>query len=252
MMRLLCTILITTFLALPSLAYESDLIILPNVFITDTSDVESEIDPDSIVLKGYAEFMEDSEAIYLKDINNQFVLNLKVPQKISSKKLVQGYYNNNRRTALNYSKYGSAEYKISPTDRDAVISAGDMSFGTNFNESVDYAELEHTATFFTRYQKDRFALTSAYERTIGSTANNYIDSVYIAPEFQINKILSVKEILSDNRTYNRKKAELVLLIRPLANTKDDRLNLEIGASRTYYMETNFIRDRIRFSTKFKL
>ena len=73
------------------MAYESDLIILPNIFITDTSEAEGEIDPDSITLKGYAEFMEDSEAIYLKDVDDQFVLNLKVPQKIGSQKLINGY-----------------------------------------------------------------------------------------------------------------------------------------------------------------
>ena len=235
------------------MAYESDLIILPNVFITDTSEAEEEIDPNSITLKGYAEFMEDSKAIYLKNPDDdQFVLNLKIPQKLNSKKLVNSYTPNYKNKQRSYSKYEGAEYKISPTSQDAIISTGDVSFGTSIDEEVDYAELEHTATFFTKYKKDKFALTSAYERTIGSTANNYIDSVYIAPELKINKILSIKEILSDNRTYNRKKAELVLSISPLANTKDNRLNFEIGASRTIYEETNFIRDRIRFNTKFKL
>ena len=132
------------------------------------------------------------------------------------------------------------------------MTSGDLSFGTSIDEEVDYAELEHTATFFTKYKKDNFAITSAYERTIGSTYNNYIDSIYVAPEIKINKILSVKNVLSDNRTYNRKKTELVLSINPLANTKDNRLNFEIGASRTFYEQNNFIRDRIRFSTKFKL
>ncbi len=234
------------------MAYESDLIILPNVFITDTSEAEEEIDPNSITLKGYAEFMEDSQAIYLKDLEDQFVLNLKVPQKINSKKLVNSYTPNYKKRPITYSKYDKAEYKISPTNGDATISAGDVSFGTAIGEEVDFAELEHTATFFTKYKKDRFAITSAYERTIGSTANNYIDSVYIAPEFKINKVLSIKEILTDNRTFNRKKAELVLSINPLAKTKENRLRFEIGASRTIYEETNFIRDRIRFNTKFKL
>ncbi len=252
MIRVLCIAVLITFLSLPCMAYESDLIILPNIFITDTSEAEGEIDPDSITLKGYAEFMEDSEAIYLKDVDDQFVLNLKVPQKIGSQKLINGYTPNYKKQQVSYSKYGGAEYKIAPTSRDAVVSAGDVSFGTTIDEEVDYAELEHTATFFTKYKKNKFALTSAYERTIGSTYNNYIDSIYIAPEYKVNKVLSIKEILSDNRTYNRKKAELVLSINPLANTKDNRLNFEIGASRTIYAENNFVRDRIRFSTKFKL
>lgn len=251
-MRVLCAIFLIAFFTLPCLAYDDDLIILPNIFINDTSYIEDEFNPDSIMLKGYAEFMEDSEAIYLKDHNDQFVLNLKIPQKIGSQKLVNEYKRTNKHQPISYSKYGSAEYKIAPTSRDAVITAGDVSFGTTFDQEVDYAELEHTATFFTKYKKNKFALTSAYERTIGSTYNNYIDSIYIAPEYRINKVLSIKEILSDNRTYNRKKAELVLSIDPLAHTKDNRLNFEIGASRTIYAENNFVRDRIRFNTKFKL
>ena len=254
---LFLTVLIAS-LALPCTAeniglnYDKDLIILPNIFINDTSYIEDEINPDSITLKGYAEFLEDSEAIYLTDHDDRLVLNLKVPQKISSKKFANNYTQLTKKSAASYSKYEAAEYKIAPTTRDAIISAGNLSFGTSIDQEVDYAELEHTATFFTKYKKDRFAFTSAFERTIGSTYNNYIDTVYVAPEFRVNKILSVKEVLSDNRTYNRKKAEIVLSIDPLANTKDNRLNFEIGASRTYYGESNFIRDRIRFSTKFKL
>jgi len=257
MKRAFNIICIIAFLSLPcvakntELSYDKDLIILPNIFITDISEAEEEIDTDNITLKGYAEYLEDSEAIYLKDDNDQFVLNLKVPQKITSQKLADEHKKINKKTA-NYSKYGGAEYKIAPETRDAIISAGDLSFGTTIDEEVDYAELEHTATFFTKYKKNKFALTSAYERTIGSTYNNYIDTIYIAPEIKINKILSIKEVLSDNRTYRRKKAELVLSINPLANRKEDRLNFEIGASRTYYEQNDFIRDRIRFNTRFKL
>lgn len=246
MVKLYITTILIIFLSLPCLSYENDLIILPNIFITDTSEAKS----DNYTLKGYAEYLEDTEAIYLKDPDNQFVLNLKIPQKIASQKLVNSYIPKSKN--ISYSKYGGAEYKIAPESGDAIVTSGDLSFGTSIDEEVDYAELEHTATFFTKYKKDRFAITSAYERTIGSTYNNYIDSIYVAPEIKINKILSVKNVLSDNRTYNRKKTELVLSINPLANTKDNRLNFEIGASRTFYEQNNFIRDRIRFSTKFKL
>lgn len=246
MIKIYSTIILIIFLSLPCLSYENDLIILPNIFITDTSEAEYDNSP----LKGYAEYLEDSEAIYLTDSNNQFVLNLKIPQKISAQKFINNNPAINKK--ISYSKYSGAEYKISPVSSDTIVSTGDLLFGTSIDEEVDYSQLEHTATFFTKYKKDRFAITSAYERTIGSTYNNYIDNIYIAPEIKINKILSVKNILSDNRTYNRKKAELVLSINPLANTKDNRLNFEIGASRTFYEQNHFIRDRIRFSTKFKL
>ena len=83
MMRVLCILSLIIFFSLPCMAYESDLIILPNVFITDTSEAEEEIDPNNITLKGYAEFMEDSQAIYLKDPDDdQLVLNLKIQRKL--------------------------------------------------------------------------------------------------------------------------------------------------------------------------
>ena len=79
MVKLYITTILIIFLSLPCLSYENDLIILPNIFITDTSEAKS----DNYTLKGYAEYLEDTEAIYLKDPDNQFVLNLKIPQKTS-------------------------------------------------------------------------------------------------------------------------------------------------------------------------
>ena len=246
--------LIICFLSLPcfskstEISYDKDLIILPNIFITDTTEAEEYIAPSNITLKGYAEYMEDSEAIYLRDDNDQFVLNLKVPQKITSRILTTEASAAKTKKAVTYTRYGDAEYKIAPESRNSIITSGNMSFGTTIDQEVDYSELEHTATFFTKYKKNKFALTSAYERTIGSTYNNYIDSIYIAPELKINNVLSIKEVLTENRTYRRKKAEFVISVNPLAS---NRLNFEVGASRTYYDQSDFVRDRLRFSTRFK-
>ena len=50
---------------------------------TETSDnSDNNIALGATVLKGYAQYVEDSNSIYLKDDNNNFVLNLKNPQKI--------------------------------------------------------------------------------------------------------------------------------------------------------------------------
>ena len=54
---------------------------------TETSDnSDNNIALGATVLKGYAQYVEDSNSIYLKDGNNNFVLNLKNPQKISASK----------------------------------------------------------------------------------------------------------------------------------------------------------------------
>ena len=73
-------------LTLPSYASKDDIpeVKFQRIFLTDTSEAEDYIEPENITLKGYAQYIEDTEAIYLTDDNNQFVLNLKVPQKITT------------------------------------------------------------------------------------------------------------------------------------------------------------------------
>ena len=83
-MKRLLLIMIFLILALPTNAKEP---VFRNIFITDTSEAEEYLIPDSITLKGYAQFLEDSDAIYLKDDDDQFVLNLKKPQKITPEAL---------------------------------------------------------------------------------------------------------------------------------------------------------------------
>lgn len=225
---------------------------MPNVFITDTTEAEEYIEPDNITLKGYAEYMNDMEAVYLKDENDQFILNLKVPQKITSKKLTDEHKKILTQKPVTYSKYGAEEYNIGPQGRVSSVSTGGLSFGTTYDQEIDYSEFEQTAGFFTRYDIGKFGVKTSYERTIGSTYGNYIDNIYIAPEIRLNKIFSVKEVLSANMTYRRKKAEFVLSVNPFANTNDDRLNLELGASQTYYEDSDFVRSKIKFNTRFKL
>lgn len=228
-------------------------LVLPVIFITDTTEAEEEYtEPENITLKGYAEYMEDSEAIYLKDDEDQFVLNLKVPQKIASKSLVNSSIGIYPKKPMTYSKFGAEEYLVIPKDGASVVSSGGLSFGTNMEQEVDYGELEHTATMFTRYDKGKFGVVTAYERTIGSTYNNYFDNLYIAPELRLNKYMSIKEVLTADITRNRKKAELVFSLNPFAKTKDNRLNLELGASQTYDDQNSLIRERIKFNTRFKL
>ncbi len=249
MKKILLIILIS--LALPCFAYDEDLK-LQNIFITDTTEAEEYLEPSNITLKGYAEYLEDTEAVTLTDDNDEFVLNLKVPQKITSKRLVEEHAKILAQKPVKYSKYGAEEYQVIPKGSNAIVSSGGLSFGTSFDQDVDYAQFEQTAGVFTRYDKGRFGLKTSYERTIGSTNNSYIDNIYLTPEFRINNIVSIKEELSSNITYRRKKAELILSIKPFANTKDDRLNLELSAGQTYYEDTAFTRNRLKFNTKFKL
>lgn len=239
------------FLLLPSYARDKN-VKLQNIFITDTTEVEEYIEPDTTTLKGYAEYVENSDAVVLKNDNDEFVLNLKIPQKISSKSLLDNSAPNIAPKPLTYSKFDAEEYKVIPRGRNAVISSGNLSFGTTFDEDLDTSEFEQTAGIFTSYNKGKFGLKTSYKRTIGSTYNNYSDNIYFAPELRLNKMFTIRHILSANIVTRRKKSELVLSIKPFAFTNNDRLNLEIGAGQTYSPDNELIRSKIRFNTRFKL
>ena len=160
------------FASLPCFAKKEEVpeVKLQSIFLTDTYEAEDYIEPENIPLKGYAEDIEDSEASYLTDENDQFVLNLKVPQKITTTRLSDEHEKIYDKKPLTYSKYGSEEYLVIPKDANSTVAAGKgVSFGTKMEQEVDYGELEHTTTMFTKYNKGRFSVTTAYERTIGST-----------------------------------------------------------------------------------
>ena len=238
--------------------------ILPNIFIWHIPDEEQEsydtneetenegeeislkIMPDEIPLKGYAEYEDNADAIYLKDENNNFVLNLRIPQKIESKKLVDSKEMNNHKT---YSIFNSEEYNIQPKSLMAVEKKGNFSYGTLFNSGIDNAQLERSTTLFTRYENKKFAINSAYKKNNLTTYGLNTDNFYIAPELKFNDIFSLSEILSTDITRNRRKGEIILSVSPL---KDDRMKFEIGAGTTYDINNDRSWSQVKFNTKFKL
>ena len=253
---LLPIILIIVCLSLPCYAknkkQEEEL--LPSVFITDTTEAESNMQDNPSVLKGYAEYLEAEDEISLTDDTGKFVLNLKTPQKIIPKRLGDESKKINTRKIATYSKFGAEEYQIAPKGKAASVSAKGFTLGTSYDQEVDYAEFEQTTGIYTKYNYKNFGLGTTYKRTIGANAAGYIDSIDIAPELRINKMPTLKEILTQNFTYKTYKAEFVLSVNPFAYMKKDtdRLNVELGAGQTFNERHELTRSRIRFSTKFKL
>ena len=205
-------------------------------------------------LKGFAEYKEGVEAIYLKDDKNNYVLNIRQPQKIESEKLVKSAQSPALMTHMTGSaRYSSEEYTgISKSTAKAIEKVGGLTFGTMFSQEVDYSQLEEATSLFTRYDTKRFALTSSYRKTLGTTHGNYADSLYVIPELKINNIFSIQEVFKADITRNRKTSELVLNIKPFGNQGSDRLNFELGAGQTFDDNNELMRTKVRFSTKFKL
>ncbi|MBO8431441.1 hypothetical protein IAC76_08650 [Spirochaetes bacterium] len=202
--------------------------------------------PEEIPLKGYAEYEDNSEAIYLTDNDNNFVLNLRIPQKFESKRLVDSKEMKNYKT---YSLFNSEEYNIQPKSVASVQKTGNFSYGTLFNSGIDNAQLERSTTLFTRYEKKKFAINSAYKKNNLTTYGLNTDNFYIAPELKFNDIFSLSEILSTDITRNRRKGEIILSVSPL---KDDRMKFEIGAGTTYDINNDRSWSQVKFNTQFKL
>lgn len=209
------------------------------------------VENDNIVLnattlKGYAEYIEDSSAIHLKDNEDNFVLNIKVPQKISAAKGLN-LKSNNRETL----RYTNAEYVIAPSSIKASEKAGDFTFGAVYNNEVDnIAMLETETGLFTKYEKNKFALSSTVTKSLNTTYAQDYNTVSIAPELKLNNHFSLKNVLSADVTRNRRSSKLVFSVNPLKDT--DRFLLELGAKQTIYMDTDVTKTEFSFSTTFKL
>lgn len=232
-------------------------------YVSPVSDGEELYEEDEIPLftsveqvnsKDFAEFVDDANSIYLKDANNNYVVNLRVPQRITSSQSLKLDNKISNERLLNLSKYSKEEYNISGQAVKNVYRAGGFAFGTTYDSSVDkISMLENSAKLFTRYETKRFALSSAYEKTMNTTIGTYSDAFYLSPEFKLNNYFSIKEVLSADITKNRKSSELVFSVAPYGNSgSNDRLRFEVGAKQTIDQNNAIYGTQLNFSTKFKL
>ena len=143
--------------------------------------VNAETDDDIVlgatVLKGYAEYIEDTESIYLKDDNNNFVLNLKVPQKISGSESLDLSKFSNTRTIT---RHTPTEYNIAPQSITAASKKGDFTIGALYGNEVDnIAMLESETGLFTKYEKDKFAVSSSFKKSLNTTYAQYYNTISV-------------------------------------------------------------------------
>ncbi len=214
-------------------------------------DIDDNATIGATVLKGYAQYIEDTNAIYLKDEDNNFVLNLKQPQKISETKGLD--LTSQIKTVKTSSKYKGNEYFIEPNNIRSSESKGNFTFGALYNNEIDnIAMLESEAGLFTKYEKNNFALSSSVKKSLNTTYAQDYNTISIAPELKLNSYLSLKNTLSADVTRNRRSAELVFSLNPFGKKDKDRMLLEAGAKQTYYVETGNNATQFNFSAKFKL
>ncbi len=218
---------------------------------TSASEEDDEIvlEPDNITAKGYLEYVEDADAIFLKDDNQELVLNLRVPQKFDTMKATDGKALPKTTFAQNvYARSGDITYNIAPVDTGTMFKQGNFSVGTSYNESIDKSDLGFTTSFYTKYDRKYFSLSSAYNKEAGVAFSTVIDKLSFTPELKLNKYISIKDVLTSDITRNRKQNSLILSISP---TKDDRVRFEFGAGQTFDENREIIKSEVKFSTQFK-
>ena len=212
-------------------------------------DSDNDIVLKATTLKGYTQYIEDSNTIHLKDTNDEFVLNIKTPQKISSSKNL----NFGVPTSKSALKYVNEEYLISPYSINASSKVGDFIIGAQYNNEIDNnAMLETETGLFTKYEKNKFALTSSVTKSLNTTYAQDYNTVSIIPELKLNNYLSLKSVISADVTRNRKSSKLVFSINPFGKKDVDRMYFELGAKQTYYENTDTTTTQFSFSTQFKL
>lgn len=215
--------------------------------------LEQEPADDNVVLnattlKGYTQYIEDSNIIHLKDDNNEFVLNIKTPQKIISTKSL----NFGVPTAKPTLKYVNEEYLIAPNTISASSRIGNLTIGAQYNNEIDnIAMLEAETGLFTKYEKNKFALSSSVTKSLNTTYAQDYNTISIAPELKLNNYMSLKNVLSADITRNRRSSKLIFSINPFGK-KDGRMFFEFGAKQTYNIETEATSTQFSFSTQFKL
>ena len=222
-------------------------LVLPNIFIwVVPDDVQEEAVPDEIMpervnagaLKGYTEYKES--AIYLE---------VKAPPKIDIK---QPSLSEKIALKLHPKRVYTLEDSIVSSSGKFEQKTGNLSYGTTYSSAVraDTTQLERSTSLFTRYDFKKFALSSSFQKNLGTISGITYDEIYVVPEWKINSIFSLQNVLKADMTRDRRSNEVVLVVQPLKDR--DRLNFEIGAGQTYYENSGLIRNKLRFSTKIKL
>lgn len=202
------------------------------------------------VLKGYAEYIEDSEAIYLKDDNDNFVINLKVPQKITASK---GLNLESHSRSSEISKHTNTEYNIAPKSVISSSTKGNFTIGAMYGDEVDnIAMLESETGLFTRYEKNKFAVSSSFKKSLNTTYAQDYNTISVTPELKLNSYISLKNKLTADITRNRRSSELIFSLNPFGKKDKDRMLLEAGAKQTYYADTGENKTQLNFSATFKL
>lgn len=126
---------------------------------------------------------------------------------------------------------------------------GRTTLGTTFSNDVKPENMNNSFTLFSKYQREKFSLNSAYKQSRNFTGGRPAAGVFsITPEYRLNDYFTLQNIYSSNFSNDQRKNEVVLSVYPM---KNDRMNFSLGAGQIYYNDNRPGSSQFNFSTGIK-
>ncbi len=151
--------------------------------------------------------------------------------------------------ASSFNQASSGGVIISSGEMRLPVNTGSFMLGGAYmnNEQQNYNK--NTGGFFAEYRYKRLKLNAQTALSRYTNSDTYNTSFYLIPELQITDSLSLKTRFIRNVTQDTMQDEFVLNFKPKKNNHN--LELELSAT-NQYTDTSTIKQRIKFSTSFKI
>ena len=141
---------------------------------------------------------------------------------------------------------------ILPLNGSVVAQTGGLSYGSTWDESISYSQLEATASMFVRYDSARrFSLSTSFNKSANRDLNNQYSTFRITPEWHITDKLTLKDSFTNYVNGTKNKNEVIIVYTPALKKYADSLKFQLGVAQSFYANGNQS-SGINFSTGFRL
>ncbi|MDD3237928.1 MAG: hypothetical protein PHV37_07525 [Candidatus Gastranaerophilales bacterium] len=127
---------------------------------------------------------------------------------------------------------------------------GSFLVGGGFYSNEYDAASKNTGGLFAQYKFDRLKLNASVSKSQYSNADNLETGIYLVPELQLTKSVSLKTRVVKNISQNTNQGEIGLTYKPWKNNSRD-FELELNAANTH-SPSQVDKQRFKFSASFKL
>lgn len=192
---------------------------------------------------------KSADDVYL-NVSKQEQISIKKAKKFGNKKYdltTKQNKNISPQNAYQYENYNPYASKSSSFTNQKQY--GNFTLGTKYDGTYAPESMTQTSTLFSKYQKEKFSFNTSYKsNSLAPIDQRGKGTLSFSPEYKLNNRVSIQNIYSTSFLDKNKKSELVFSLKPF---KDDRMDLNIGASQIYSETSAPTRSQLNFSTKFR-